>query len=56
MGDVVKFEMTERVSKKRSKATRLETIQELYRITRGFEWLNQDEDVRESWERGDFEL
>jgi len=56
MGKVLEFKETDKILRKRLEKKRKEMLDNLYHITRGFEFLGQDPDVRANFEDGNLEL
>lgn len=56
MSNLLAFVLTKKIRQKRNEDLVRQRAEYLYRITRGFEFLNQDPDVREQFENGSIEL
>jgi hypothetical protein len=56
VGDIVIFVVTKRYEKRRRERLYRKTMEDLYWITHGFEFLGQDPEIREWFERGFLEL
>jgi len=56
MGDVIEFKITDKILRKRLEHERREMLNNLYHVTRGFQFPGQDEETRTQFEEGYFEL